>query len=82
MLRLLVATIVVVSWAEVDRAGVQQLLAASSTSVLVGKEAYGDWRSDDPGVRRHIRDSDLPPPYASDWWGTARLSSGSLLVLN
>ncbi|MBY0309240.1 MAG: hypothetical protein K2Q09_10900, partial [Phycisphaerales bacterium] len=30
--------------------------------VLTGKSAFGDWRQDAPGVRRHIRASDLPQP--------------------
>ena len=30
-----------------------------------GAAAYGDWRSDAPGIRRHIREQDLPNPYAS-----------------
>jgi glucose/arabinose dehydrogenase len=34
-------------------------------TVLEGNKAYGDWRSDAPGVRRHIDVSDLPDPYAS-----------------
>ena len=51
------------------------LIAALSTAsisaclagvkVLEGKTAYGDWRSDAPGIRRHIRVPDLPDPYAS-----------------
>lgn len=31
--------------------------------VLVGKAAFGDWRADTPGLRRHIRASDLPKPF-------------------
>ena len=34
-------------------------------NVLEGDKAYGDWRSDAPGVRRHIDVPDLPDPYAS-----------------
>lgn len=30
--------------------------------VLTGKAAMGDWTTDAPGVRRHIRVGDLPPP--------------------
>ncbi len=33
--------------------------------VLAGKAAFGDWRSDAPGLRRLITAADLPPPYAS-----------------
>ena len=42
-----------------------QSLSALATSALEGKVAYGDWRSDAPGIRRHIKPSDLPDPYAS-----------------
>jgi glucose/arabinose dehydrogenase len=35
---------------------------ASSTNVLVGKAAFGDWRDDAPGVRRLIKASDMPAP--------------------
>src|SRR5947209_18898037 len=31
--------------------------------LLVGKAAFGDWRTDAPLVRRKI--TDLPPPYAN-----------------
>ncbi len=34
-------------------------------TLLTGKAAFGDWRQDAPGVRRHITAADLPPPYAS-----------------
>jgi glucose/arabinose dehydrogenase len=40
-------------------------LDGRSNSLLEGNAAYGDWRSDAPGVRRYIRASDLPAPYAS-----------------
>ena len=33
--------------------------------VLTGPAAFGDWRSDAPGVRRHIRLEDLPAPFAT-----------------
>lgn len=33
--------------------------------VLTGAAAFGDWRSDAPGVRRRIRVEDLPAPFAS-----------------
>jgi hypothetical protein len=41
------------------------IAAAAQTRVLTGHEAYGDWRADAPGVRRHIRASDLPAPMAT-----------------
>jgi hypothetical protein len=33
--------------------------------VLKGKAAFGDWRTDKPGVRRLITPKDLPPPGAN-----------------
>src|SRR5215813_11539545 len=36
-----------------------------SSPVLMGFAAYGDWRSDAPGVRRKITPADMPPPYAT-----------------
>jgi glucose/arabinose dehydrogenase len=65
MMRVLVAVTAIVVSILSELAGAQSLLAASSNSLLVGKAAYGDWRSDAPGIRRHIREADLPAPYAS-----------------
>jgi glucose/arabinose dehydrogenase len=48
-----------------NRTGPQTPLASSSNSLLEGTAAHGDWRTDAPGVRRYIRPSDLPAPYAS-----------------
>jgi glucose/arabinose dehydrogenase/cytochrome c2 len=39
--------------------------------LLVGRAAFGDWRSDAPGVRRRIGVSDLPPPFATPSAGNA-----------
>lgn len=50
-----------------DLAGAQSLLAGSSNSLFEGEAAYGDWRSDAPGIRRYIRAPDLPAPRASSW---------------
>jgi glucose/arabinose dehydrogenase len=33
--------------------------------VLVGKDAFGSWLDDAPGVRRLIRASDMPKPYST-----------------
>jgi glucose/arabinose dehydrogenase len=38
------------------------LAACAQTSEVRTGAALGDWRSDAPGVRRHIRPSDLPAP--------------------
>ena len=44
---------------------------APDGGVLTGAAAFGDWRSDAPGVRRRITVEDLPPPFAT---GSARNS--------
>ncbi|MBV9553362.1 MAG: sorbosone dehydrogenase family protein [Alphaproteobacteria bacterium] len=41
------------------------VLAAEPPKSFTGQAAYGDWRSDAPGVRRKIGAADLPPPYAT-----------------
>jgi glucose/arabinose dehydrogenase len=46
-------------------ADAQSLSRLWANAVLEGQAAYGDWKSDTPGVRRHLRASDLPAPYAS-----------------
>jgi len=38
---------------------------AQSGATLAGAAAYGDWRSDAPGVRRRLTPADLPAPLAS-----------------
>jgi glucose/arabinose dehydrogenase len=38
---------------------------ADETAVRTGKEAFGDWTTDAPGVRRKITLADLPPPFAT-----------------
>jgi glucose/arabinose dehydrogenase len=35
---------------------------SSGRKVLTGKDAFGDWSTDAPGVRRLIKVDDLPPP--------------------
>jgi glucose/arabinose dehydrogenase len=40
-------------------------IALAADGVLVGRAAFGDWRSDAPGVRRLITPADLPPPFAT-----------------
>src|SRR4029079_11270355 len=34
--------------------------------LLTGKAAFGDWRSDRPGVRRLLKLADLPAPFATE----------------
>ena len=38
---------------------------ADDGKVLTGPAAFGDWKSDAPGVRRHITAGDLPKPHAT-----------------
>ena len=38
---------------------------AADQPVLKGPAAFGDWRADEPGVRRLIKAEDLPKPYAT-----------------
>ena len=40
---------------------------ASAEEVKTGKAAFGDWRQDAPGVRRHIRPGDLPEPEMQEF---------------
>jgi glucose/arabinose dehydrogenase len=39
--------------------------SAAPAQVRTGQAAYGDYRSDAPGVVRRITQADLPPPYAT-----------------
>ena len=45
--------------------GVAAAIAQSRPEALKGSAAFGDWRGDKPGVRRHITPKDLPRPHAS-----------------
>jgi glucose/arabinose dehydrogenase len=45
---------------------VAPLSAQTAGGVLEGRAAFGDWRADRPGVRRLIRQQDLPPPQSSE----------------
>ncbi len=51
--------------------GAAGALPAAAEDVLTGKAAFGGWRDDAPGLWRHIRPQDLPPPGPS----SARSSS-------
>lgn len=46
-------------------AGAQPATPTGADGVRTGPAAYGDWRTDAPGVRRLIRPNDLPAPEAS-----------------
>src|ERR1700761_8277673 len=50
-------------------------VSGQSPPVLTGAAAYGDWRTDMPGVRRKITSADMPPPYE-----TASASRGPTVV--
>jgi glucose/arabinose dehydrogenase len=39
--------------------------SAAGGAALVGAAAYGDWRTDAPGVRRKLTPADMPAPLAS-----------------
>ena len=41
------------------------LAVRADSAVLTGQAAFGDWRSDAPGLRRHITVADLPAPFAT-----------------
>ena len=46
-------------------AGIAAAEPPAEPQTRTGAAAFGDWRQDAPGVRRLIRASDLPQPYAS-----------------
>ncbi len=39
---------------------------ALAADLRTGADAYGDWRTDAPGVARRILPADLPPPFATN----------------
>jgi len=45
---------------------VAPLFAQPAPGVLEGRAAFGDWRTDRPGVRRLIKPRDLPPPQPAE----------------
>ncbi len=45
--------------------GAVLLASTAGAQVRTGDAAYGDWRTDAPGVVRRIRPTDLPKPFAS-----------------
>lgn len=59
-----VAALIVLS-AIIGFVALDRLRAAERSTVLVGPAAFGDWRTDSPGVRRKITSADLPPPFAT-----------------
>jgi glucose/arabinose dehydrogenase len=55
--------------------GIAAAALGQSSRVLMGAAAFGDWRSDAPGVRRKITPADMPAPYA-----TASANNGPTVV--
>jgi hypothetical protein len=55
-----IAVLILGGWA-----GAQSPSPLGTSAALEGIAAYGDWKIDAPGIRRHIRASDLPAPYAT-----------------
>ncbi len=61
-----IPTIVAVSIAATVLAAAMPLLAQTSTNLLEGRAAFGDWHGDSPGTRRLIRPQDLPAPAPAE----------------
>jgi glucose/arabinose dehydrogenase len=57
-----VPTIVAAAIAAVVVSTTVPLVAQTSSTLLQGKAAFGDWHTDSPGTRRLIRPADLPAP--------------------
>ncbi len=49
----------------VSSGGSLESVDAPAPSVRSGKSAFGDFRTDQPGVKRHISVADLPAPFAT-----------------
>jgi glucose/arabinose dehydrogenase len=63
MMRLIIAAAVAAATAQVNSTASAQ---SASGAVLTGKAAFGDFRTDAPGVRRHITAGDLPKPFDTE----------------
>jgi glucose/arabinose dehydrogenase len=61
----LIAAAIAAAFVLTDPARTQGVPAPATHLVLEGSAVHRDWRSDSPGTRRHIKASDLPPPFAS-----------------
>lgn len=56
-------------------------VSVHAQEVLTGADASGTWRSDAPGVRRHIKPADLPPPVnRGDPWVIRIAPNGDVFV--
>ncbi len=56
------------------------LAMASDAQVRIGTAAFGDWRSDAPGVQRHITPADLPPPKSATEADSAVVRAGARII--
>lgn len=61
----LIAAAIAAAFVLTDAARTQGVSVPATNLVLEGRAVYSYWSSDNPGTRRHIKESDLPPPYAS-----------------
>ena len=61
-IKVVMAVLVLAATGQVAAAEEPRIL---STDTLKGSAAFGDWRADQPGIRRRIEARDLPAPYAT-----------------
>jgi glucose/arabinose dehydrogenase/cytochrome c2 len=59
------ATLVPVDPSSSTAEGVPTPTPPAPAGLRTGRAAFGDFRGDGPGVRRHIATADLPPPYST-----------------
>src|SRR5439155_429951 len=65
LVRMRVTMIAAILLAASTPSGSEGTAQGAAPGVLDGQAAYGDWRGDAPGIRRHLSPDALPPPYAS-----------------
>lgn len=56
------------------------LTMTSSAQIRSGAASFGDWRSDAPGVQRHITPADLPPPKSATEAEMADVRAGPRVI--
>ncbi len=56
------------------------LTMTSDAQIRTGTTAFGDWRTDAPGVQRHISPNDLPPPKNATEAENADVRAGPRVV--
>ena len=64
-MRLIIAATFAAAIIHVNSSG-DGMAQSTSGAVLTGKAAFGDFRTDAPGVRRHITANDLPKPFDTE----------------